>query len=281
MPQVLERTLTDAQLLQLERDGYLVARGMFSPDEMAEIRDTFMAQAQNGPVEGLSEFRHSGSNAYDPADPLAFYPRMMNPHRHMDKSVGDVARRFMLDGRLKPALEAGLGEEPLAVQSMFYFKPPGARGQDLHQDNFYLRVKPGTCIAAWVAVDDADEGNGGMVVVPNTQSLDVACPEKADPTLFFTSDHVPVPEGLHEEPVTLKAGDVLFFNGNVIHGSYPNTSQDRFRRALIFHYVPRYSQELAHWYTSPTTFDGEVIEIAPATGGGPCGVPQAMAMGPH
>jgi len=37
-----------------------------------------------------------------------------------------------------------------------------SRGQAFHQDNFYLRVKPGTCVAAWVAVDDADEENGSI-----------------------------------------------------------------------------------------------------------------------
>jgi hypothetical protein len=72
-------------------------------------------------------------------------------------------------------------------------------------------------------------------------------------------------------PVDLKAGDVLFFNGSVIHGSYPNTSKTRFRRSLIFHYVPLTSQELSQWYREPMTFDGRVVEIAAATGGGPCG----------
>jgi phytanoyl-CoA hydroxylase len=64
---------------------------------------------------------------------------------------------------------------------------------------------------------------------------------------------------------------VLFFNGSVIHGSYPNTSKDRFRRSLIFHYVPYTTQELSHWYKEPTTFDGTIVNIATATGGGPCG----------
>lgn len=279
MPETLERTLTDPQLLQLERDGYLVVPGLFSADEVAHIRETFMAEAADGPVEGLSEIRKGNGHAYDSSDPLAYYPRMMNPHSHPDLSVGAVAKRYMLDGRLKPILEAGLGEEPVAVQSMFYFKPAGARGQDLHQDNFYLRVAPGTCMAAWLSIDDADEANGGMVVVPGSNRMEIVCPEKADSARFFTTDHVDVPEGLHEELIRLKAGDVLFFNGSLIHGSYTNTSQDRFRRSLIFHYVPRFSQELAHWYRNPTTFDGEIVQISEAQGGGPCGV--AQPMGPH
>ncbi len=110
-----------------------------------------------------------------------------------------------------------------------------------------------------------------MVCVPHTQSLEIACPEKADPAHFFTTEHVEPPAGCTPVPVNLKAGDVLFFNGSVIHGSYPNTSKTRFRRSLIFHYVLLNTQELSHWYEQPMTFDGKIVEIATASGGGPCG----------
>ena len=283
MNTTLERPLLESALpaearTQFQRDGFLVMRGLFSPEEITEIRETFMEQAKDGPVEGLSEFRH-GAQQYDPSDPLAFYPRMMHPHNHPEMPVGSVAKRYMLDPRLHGILRDLFGEEPVAAQSMFYFKPAGARGQALHQDNFYLRVKPGTCIAAWLAVDDADAENGGMVVVPGSNDLDVVCPEAADATRFFTTDFVAVPDGLQEQPVTLKAGDVLFFNGSVIHGSYPNSSADRFRRSLITHYVPLGTEEFAGGY-GRMTFDGSTVAIAEATGGGPCGTPQ-MAMSPH
>jgi phytanoyl-CoA hydroxylase len=200
---------------QFEENGFAVARGLFTPEEVAEIRDTFMAQAANGPVEGLSDGHHAHCS---PDDPLKFYPRMMHPHRHEDKPVGPLSLRYMLHPKVHEPLREFMGEEPSAVQSMFYFKPAGARGQDLHQDNFYLRVKPGTCYAMWLALDDADEENGGMVVVPGTHNLEIACPEKSDPTIFFTDAHVEPPAGMKPMPVPLKAGDVLFFNGSVIHG---------------------------------------------------------------
>ncbi|MEJ7654789.1 MAG: phytanoyl-CoA dioxygenase family protein [Chloroflexia bacterium] len=44
------------------------------------------------------------------------------------------------------------------------YSPAGARGQALHQDNFFLKVEPGTCIAAWAALDPADRENGGLEV---------------------------------------------------------------------------------------------------------------------
>ncbi|MDX1933021.1 MAG: phytanoyl-CoA dioxygenase family protein [Capsulimonadales bacterium] len=265
---------------RFEQDGYAVVRGLFAPEEVAELRDTFTDLNANGPIEGLSEILR-GKDGYTDSDPLSFYPRMMHPHRHLDKPVGPLALRRMLDARLYPLLKAFMQDEPAAVQSMFYFKPAGARGQDLHQDNFYLRVKPGTCCAMWLAVDDADEENGGMVVVPGTHDMEVVCPEPADKTEFFTDHHVDVPEGKEAVPVRLKAGDVLFFNGSVIHGSYANRSKDRFRRAFICHYVPASSAELSHWYVEPQLFDGTTIEIPEATGGGPCGRAEAGIRSPH
>jgi hypothetical protein len=278
-------TVTAEQIEQFRRDGFLAVRGVFSADEIATIRETFMAMNANGPVEGLSEIRRGkvdGTNGgYDANDPLAFYPRMMHPHLHPDKPVGPLAKRYMLDRRLHGILfDLMEGVEPLAVQSMFYFKPPGARGQALHQDDFYLRTKPGNCMAAWIAVDDADEGNGGMVCVPGTADYDVVCPDKSDPTKFFTTEHVEPPPGTAPVPVPLKAGDVLFFNGRVIHGSYPNTSADRFRRSLICHYVPENSNQLSNWYRFPTRFDGQVVTISEAEGGGPCGTVQEQGA-PH
>jgi ectoine hydroxylase-related dioxygenase (phytanoyl-CoA dioxygenase family) len=242
-----------------------------------------MDQAKNGPVEGLSEIkRHPDAEGYDRNDPLAFYPRMMHPHQHPELPVGPVAERYMLNVQLHPFLKELLNAEPVAVQSMFYFKPPGARGQDLHQDNFYLRVKPGTCMAAWMAIDNADEANGGMVVVPGTKDLDIACPSESDKTKFFTDHHVEPPPGLAPVGINLMAGDVLFFNGSLIHGSYPNTSKDRFRRALICHYVPENSVEMSQWYFTRLKFDGDTVStISPATGGGPCGNLHAEPMAAH
>lgn len=274
-------SLTTEQKQQFDRDGFLAIRGLFSAAEIEEIRGTFMEMAKDGPVPGLSDVPKAREGA--PAssnDPLLRYPRMMHPHKHPDKPVGPLAMRYMRDPRLKPILAELFGEDPFACQSMFYFKPPGARGQDLHQDNFYLRVKPGTCMAAWIAVDDADAGNGGMMCVPQTATLEVACPEKADPALFFTTEHVEPPPGLAPEMMELKAGDVLFFNGSVIHGSTPNTSTDRFRRSLIFHYVPASTVEMSHYYEA-LSFDGAKQDIATNMDGGPCGTTQELPTGPH
>jgi ectoine hydroxylase-related dioxygenase (phytanoyl-CoA dioxygenase family) len=189
----------------------------------------------------------------------------MHPHR-----ISELSLRRLLDPRLRRILETLLGEEVLAAQSMFYFKPPGARGQALHQDNFYLRVEPGTCVAAWIACDAIDRENGGLEVVPGTHRMDLFCPEEADEELSFVREYVPPPPGLAVVPVDMAPGDVLFFNGSLVHGSGPNRSADRFRRSFIGHYVGRSAHHIGRHY--PTlTMGGEPVTLAESEGAGPCG----------
>ena len=260
-----------------ETNGYHIARGLLSREAVDDLRESFTAQARRGRIEGLN----TDSRITDPADPLYTYGRMMHPHRHPELAIGPLAMQYMLNPPVGEILSVAFGEPAVAAQSMFYFKPPGSRGQDFHQDNFYLRVHPGSCVAAWTAIDDADQENGGLLVVPGSHRFGIICPGAADPARFFTTEHLDIPEGHEAVPADLRAGDVLFFSGSVIHGSYPNTSSTRFRRAFICHYAPLSSVEVSKYYRPLYTFAGEEHEKVFVSGGGPCGSVQDAVKGPH
>lgn len=70
----------------------------------------------------------------------------------------------------------------------------------------------------------------------------------------------------------MEAGDVLFFHGSLVHGSYPNSSQDRFRRALIGHYIAGEAEQVGGYYHPVLRMDGTPAEISVSAGGDPCGV---------
>ncbi|GHA01218.1 phytanoyl-CoA dioxygenase family protein [Streptomyces purpurascens] len=254
-----------------EEDGFTVVRGLFGADEIERLCGEFTALHAAGPVPGHFEPRASGADA----DPLRVWPRVMHPHE-----INGLARDVLLDARLRTVLEALLGEEVLAAQSMFYFKPPGARGQALHQDNFYLRVEPGTCVAAWLACDVIDRENGGLEVVPGTHRMEVFCPEEADAGVSFAREYVPPPPGLAPVPVDMSPGDVLFFNGSLVHGSQPNRSGDRFRRSFIGHYVGRSAERIGRFYRTLSMSGGRVA-LPESEGAGPCGTEFASPQGPH
>ena len=246
----------------MRSDGYTVMRGLFSQQEVAHYLEHFMALRASG----AHPDDWSGVEAGD-HDPLKKFPRMIHMHR-WDR----LSREWLLEPRIAAHLQGFLGEQPLAVQTMLYFKPPGARGQALHQDQYFLRVQPGNCMAAWLALDACDEENGCMRVVPKTHDLPLLCAEKADISQSFTDVAVALPDSAQAVPVVMQPGDVLFFNGMVIHGSYPNVSTNRFRRSLIGHYISADATKIADYYHPVLRMDGTEVRLADSPEGGPCGV---------
>lgn len=245
-----------------ENNGFVVARSLFDKDEVASYREHYMALRVAGNYPGDMAGVNPGSD-----DPLKKYPRMIHMHRWDTLSM-----EWMLDERLDRCMTSLLGRSPIAVQTMLYFKPAGARGQALHQDNFFLRVQPGTCMAAWLALDRCDIENGCLQVVPGSHLWPILCPTQADTTQSFTDVAVSLPEGTEVQPIVMEPGDVLFFNGSLVHGSYPNTSADRFRRALIGHYIEGDSELVARFYDPAYRMDGTKVELGHDVEGGPCGV---------
>ncbi|MEM7133123.1 MAG: phytanoyl-CoA dioxygenase family protein [Chloroflexota bacterium] len=248
---------------QYNKLGYAVVSGLFAQSEIDFFKGHYEAMRQR---ESQAMNPNDGEAKLVAEDPLIAYPRLMQPHYRDESSL-----QWLLDERLNHYLTALLGREPFAVQTMFYFKPPGARGQALHQDQFYLRVQPGTCMAAWMAIDDCDEENGCIRVVPGSQNWPLLCMTEADTTQSFTDVTVPIPEDTLIEPILMKAGDVLFFNGQIVHGSLPNRTSDRFRRALIGHYLVGEAKEVYKWYHPILQMDGSQVELGTSEAGGTCG----------
>lgn len=125
---------------QFDENGYVLVSQLFTAHEAASYCAHYMQLRERTPK------NDTGSNA-DENDPLKRYPRLTGLHRS-----DEVSQRWLLEPRIREYLVGLLGREPYAVSTMLYFKPPHARGQALHQDNYYLRVQPGTCLAAWMLV---------------------------------------------------------------------------------------------------------------------------------
>ncbi len=214
--------------LQYAANGYHIERNVFTPGEVAEITTHYMAINAEGPHPGDFTGVPTKTPTKTP-EPLARYPRLIQMH-HWDKPT----RKWMEDPRLTTIVEALMGQKPRLLQTMLYFKPPGSRGQSFHQDNLYLRTTP--LLAAWVALDPADRDNGAMEMVRGSHLLGLLPCRVANTDLSFTDSETVTPPGLPYDLIALNAGDVVFFGGLTVHGSMPNITADRFRRAFICHY---------------------------------------------
>jgi ectoine hydroxylase-related dioxygenase (phytanoyl-CoA dioxygenase family) len=178
-----------------------------------------------------------GDAARGDDDPLNKFPRFINMHKWDERTDG-----WRNDPRLTKTAADLVSDEVKLCQTMLYFKPPGARGQGLHQDNQYIRQYP--IVAAWIALDRCDAANGQMVVVPGSNKLGILQTEPADLERSFTGGQTEMPEGANKVGLDMDEGDVLFFDGFTIHGSYPNETKDRFRRSFIVHYFAENTETL-------------------------------------
>lgn len=208
--------------------GYHIARGVFSAAEVEAMRAHYMAMSAEGTHPG--DFVGVPTRtASDKPDPLAQYPRLINMHQWDEKT-----KPWMHDSRLTDIVAQLIGQRARLIQTMVYFKPPGSRGQSFHQDNLYLRTTP--LMGAWVALDKADAENGAMEMVRGSHLYGLLPCQIANTDVSFTDSETVIPPGLDNDLIALEPGDVIFFGGYTIHGSRPNSSAARFRRAFICHY---------------------------------------------
>jgi ectoine hydroxylase-related dioxygenase (phytanoyl-CoA dioxygenase family) len=195
------------------------------------MAEHFMALRAGGPKPG-----DLGGDPANPADPLNRFPRMIHMHKWDEPSAAWAAA---------PALVAAAGaliaQRAVLHQTMLYFKPPGGRGQALHQDQQYITKDP--LIGAWCALDRADRANGQMVVVPGSHRDGLRPVRRADGSVSFTGGGSELRPGDREVGVDMEPGDVLFFSGLTVHGSHPNTTADRFRRSFICHFVGEHARD--------------------------------------
>jgi phytanoyl-CoA hydroxylase len=219
--------LTVDEYVRFRAEGFLIARGLVARDEVHELLDH---------IDGLN------------LDAL----RIHMLHRELE-----IHERFMLHPRVLDVVQALVGPDILALQTMLFVKPPGSVGQGYHQDSFHILTQPDTLIGAWLALDRADEENGCVWVTAGSQTepiypdvdeaaghggdvllADIPAVAGADDPDESRNDLTAVAAKYpgREVAAVLDPGDVVFFGGHLLHRSHANTSATRSRRSFVAHY---------------------------------------------
>lgn len=148
-----------------------------------------------------------------------------------------VSRAFMLDERLFAIADGLLGKGAFACHCAFFAKPPGSRGICTHTDNAYFKIEPSDIVGMQVLLDPADADNGALTVVPGSHRMEPGRPRMIPMDDSISPEEFPIPDGMEEVMIEGEPGDVICFHGAALHGSAPNRTADRWRRAVITHYV--------------------------------------------
>ena len=152
-------TLTANYTEKFDRDGYAALHGLFSEEECDQFVERMLeVHAGKEPLDGFAYTKWAPVfGARDPED----WSRTRNQHLY-----DPMALEWMLDPRLREPLRHCLGEEPDAIQTMYFYQ---GSEQGRHQDQYHL---PG-CVSAWIALQDVDENNGCIFVQPGSHKRDL------------------------------------------------------------------------------------------------------------
>ncbi|HTE20928.1 MAG TPA: phytanoyl-CoA dioxygenase family protein [Armatimonadota bacterium] len=236
------------EYVQYGRNGYVVVRGLV-PREETDVLRQHADDLLHGRV---------AIPGVEPPLPGATAEELLNRFTrvHMLHRVDPLSERFLLHPRILDVLEALIGPDVLALQTMLFYNPPGRGGQGWHQDAYYITTYPDTLIGAWLALDRADEENGCLWVAPGSNSepiypspdphggfvhadgafQDLEAVENVSNLDDAVNTLSGVARGYEWVPVPVDPGDVIFFHPHLLHRSHPNRSKDRWRRAFVSHY---------------------------------------------
>jgi hypothetical protein len=167
-------------------------------------------------------------------------PQLCRSEHFVDVHAG--LRDLLTSGSMLDVAGALLGEPAVLYKEKINHKLPGGAGYSAHQDApAYPMIA--THVSAMVAIDDADDGNGGLEVVSG-------CFDRVLPLDRRGCVDRSVEATLRWEPVPVPAGATLWFHSRTPHRSGPNHS-DRPRRALYPTYnAAREGDRRAEYYAT-------------------------------
>lgn len=225
--------LTPSQIEQFHRDGYVTLEAVMSEEELAPIEVDF-GHFIRGVVPGMGRDFCDMSGPYDRTFEDFSLVNAVLPRRYRPELCGNL---FEL--RAASVASQLIGATATLDYDQFLAKRPNKPDAVFtwHQDLGYWPTgtpEPLTATCS-LALDDADEENGCLRVVPGSQKGDLR-PHRPLHGSDRDTSHILTVELTSEDPVVLlplKRGDMTVHDEMIIHGSGGNSSLERWRRTYI------------------------------------------------
>jgi len=226
------------------RNGYLVFPGLLA-DEAQSLKQKLDLMMQTAPVSSTADWNAVNDGA---AFVLAVNDKGETlPGRIMKVQAAALASPCILEvlgcqrivervRELYSFLGLDVPEHVDVFGTKFFPMWPGGVSVNWHQDCHYFGTASPKIISCGVYLEDTDQENGCLQVVPGSHTRDF--------------DHVPG-SGVHAQgewaapgaadevvDVVVPAGSVVLFNSRLLHGARRNQHGSRTRYSLFGHYVP-------------------------------------------
>lgn len=234
--------VTPEEKARFLRDGYLVLRQVVTAPELAAIDDVFDTFARGG-VTGMGKDFCDMSGGLDRKPEDFTLINAMLPRVYLPKFADNVFER-----RARSVAVALLGDDMNIDYDQFLAKKPGKSDAVFawHQDMAYWpRKTPDTrTVTCSLALDDADQENGCLRVVPGSHTDGLRRHRPLAQDLRVSKGDAASREDAHAQVLDLKPedevvylpvrrGDITLHNEWLIHGSGGNQSATRWRRTYV------------------------------------------------
>ena len=223
--------LSDGQIAQYWDDGYLFPMQVMSAAEAQAVRGELEEMERTWLDNGLPL-------------PLNTYKRV-NAH-----CVMPLAARIGRDPRILDVVQGILGPDILVYGVEFFIKEPNTKQiVSMHQDLTYwgLGAIDGL-VTMWLALSPATLQSGCMefarashknAILPHEDTFD-------DNNLLSRGQEVQVDVAPEDrEAIELMPGQISLHHGLTVHGSGPNSSDDRRIAAVVRYCTPEIAQQVA------------------------------------
>ena len=246
--------LTSSQIDEFHRNGFLNGGRILTDDELNKHRIWIL---EKGP---------DGFTGEEP-QPVSFRNMSRREDKPTELAVWQIVNIWEASSAFEeliyhPSIVKGISQLTDASDLMVWhdqiqYKPPSYGGATRwHQDApLWPIILPMTPVSAWIALDDADEENGCMWMVPGSYKW-------GDQMEFLRTQHhleqreefmniqgfSPPDDSevkvVAPQPRPVKSGEVSFHHSLTWHGS-PFNHSDRPRRAIAIHYMTGESRFVA------------------------------------
>ncbi|ELV2783874.1 chlorinating enzyme [Enterobacter cloacae] len=254
--------LSEEELANFHKNGYIGPITIYSPEEMAEIWSTVRRQLPDR------------SSAAYPSDSYGAATNISNYDRHLD--INKLSQHVTNPKIVAPVSDI-LGDDVLCWRTEFFPKYPGDEGTDWHQADTFANASgkpqilwPGETedqfgkgtLTVWTAFTDSTIENGCLEIMPGThhkmnydekksmqyQSDIINNIEKEGKSRgFFGYDYRDLqidpdwhPDEKQAVPLEMKAGQCVIFWSTLMHASYPNISDKIYRMGFATRYAPSF-----------------------------------------
>jgi hypothetical protein len=226
-------SLAQSQLGALQKDGFLLIRGLAPPADAAalsEIYDRLFSEARGWNSGDLFDMVGRDNLERGLALPQLLWPSRYEPLLKQSKlalHAGHVARQ-VLGPNVENILEHAIRKPPLTGAATPW-----------HQDDAFNRRGSGYLkqISIWMPLQDVTVEAGCMQYIRGSH-LGPLYPHRSpnnDPRIHGL-EMVPAPDMTQCAPVPMRAGDAVIHLSRTIHGAGPNTGTEP-RRAYVLGYA--------------------------------------------